>query len=180
MKRKVMFTFFLLIILTACSPYSGALPGQENQIPAQVSAAVPGQNPSREVEARSAVEDFYAALNQSAYDQAAGLYRGSYEALQGYNPDIDPGDQVSLLGAGCEFNGLMCLQVLDLSLIHENDSGEFIFEVEFANPDGSQFVLGPCCGATEEEMPPVTLFQVRVTCEQDSACRVLDLPPYVP
>jgi hypothetical protein len=180
MNLKILIAIFLLMVLTACNPGLSARPGQEIDIPAQASTAEPGQNPSREVEARSAVVDFYDNLNQGAYDQAAGLYGGSYEVLQGYNPGIDPGDRASLLEAGCKFNGLMCLRVLDLTLIHADEPREFIFSVVFANPDGSQFVLGPCCGATEEEMPPVTLFNVHVTCEQDGACRVLDLPPYVP
>jgi hypothetical protein len=32
------------------------------------------------------------------------------------------------------------------------------FTVEFTNDDGSLFVLGPCCGATEMEMSPKTQF----------------------
>lgn len=171
---------FLIMVLAACSPGLSAQPGQEIDFAAQASPAEPGQNLSREVEAGSAVVDFYARLNQGVYDQAAELYGGSYDVLQGFNPNIDPGDQASLLSAGCEFNGLMCLRVLDLTLIHANEPHKFVFDVAFANPDGSLFILGPCCGATEEIMPPVSGFTVNVACEQDGPCLVLDLPPYVP
>ena len=180
MNPKIIFTSLLLLVLTACNPGIFESPGQIIDNP--IITPTPGldSNASREVEARSALVDFYAALNQGAYPLAAELYGGSYEVLQGYNPGIDPGENASLWEAGCKFNGLMCLKVLDSALIQTDDSHGFIYEVVFANPDGSQFVLGPCCGATEDEMPPVSVFNVHVTCEQDSPCLVLDLPPYVP
>jgi hypothetical protein len=161
------------MILTACSTV-----GFEN-----AGHAVPTgheQNESLEPQAQVALVDFYATLNNGAYDQAALHYGGPYDMLQGFNPEVDPGDRISLLRAGCEFNGLMCLPVLDLLFVEVNDQQEYVFEVAFANPDGSQFILGPCCGATEEEMPPVSEFPVRVACQRDGACLVLDLPPYVP
>jgi hypothetical protein len=167
MKLKLIFVFLVLMIVTACSNGQSASNGRE-------------QNENLGPRAQAVAVDFYSALSQGAYDQAALLYGGSYEMLQGFNPEIDPTDQVKLLGAGCEFNGLMCLPVLDLSFVEVNDQQEYVFEVTFANPDGSQFILGPCCGATEEEMPPMSEFPGRVACQRDGACLVLDLPPYVP
>jgi len=32
----------------------------------------------------------------------------------------------------------------------------YVFQVKFNNPDGSLFILGPCCGASETGMPPVS------------------------
>jgi hypothetical protein len=180
MKLKMFLIPILFIMLTACSPGPVTQPGHETDTPVQVSTPVLGQNISRELEAQSAVMDYYAALNQGSYDQAVELYGGSYEELQYFNPDFDPDDRAGLLQAGCTFNGLMCLQVLDLPLIQPDEPDEFVYEVSFANPDGSLFVLGPCCGATEEEMPPVSLFTVHVTCEDEGRCLVLQLPPYVP
>lgn len=133
-----------------------------------------------ETQALTAVEDFYGLLNHKQYQRAAELYGGSYDVLIGYNPTIDNKEKSSLLRAACRFNGFVCLDILSAELIDVNDQGEFIYEVKFANPDGSEFVLGPCCGATEEEMPPTSTFSVRVVCEEDGSCLVMDLPPYLP
>jgi hypothetical protein len=70
--------------------------------------------------------------------------------------------------------------VLSVTAIDSDPQQPVMFEVAYVNPDGSRFVLGPCCGATEEEMPPVDVFTVRVNCESDDRCQVLDLPPWVP
>jgi hypothetical protein len=130
--------------------------------------------------AAQALKDFYALLHQGLYTQAAQLYGGSYEVLIGYTPTIDPTDEASLLQAGCEFNGLMCLPVLTATSVDDDAGQDFIFSVEYLNSDGTPFILGPCCGETEEVMPPVSTFTVHVRCETADVCQVLDLPPYVP
>ena len=63
--------------------------------------------------ARNTMMHFFADLNNAQYEDAALSYGGSYEVLQGYNPDIDPGDKVALLKASCEVNGLQCMQIND-------------------------------------------------------------------
>ncbi len=175
MKIKLLFGILFILILSACSLDVIAKPGVDEPVSEE-----PAQNMPGEAEARSAALAFYSALNQGAFDQAVRYYGGSYEGLEGYNPLIDPGDQAGLLKAGCEASGIMCLDVLEITLVQENEPGEYIYEVSFANPDGSLFILGPCCGATEEEMPPISAFTVHVVCDPDGICRVLDLPPYVP
>jgi hypothetical protein len=130
--------------------------------------------------AEQALKAFYELLNEGEYDRAVDLYGGSYEVLQGWNPDRDPEDFTGLLQAGCEHNGLMCLAVLNIVSVQTSDDNEFFFEIEFANPDGSLFVRGPCCGATEEEMPPQSTFTAQVVCRDGGSCLVMDLPPYVP
>jgi len=119
-------------------------------------------------------------LNHKQYQRAVKLYGGSYDVLIDYNPLIDKGDKSSLLRAACRHNGFMCLEVLSAKLIEGDDQDKFIYEVKFANPDGSEFVLGPCCGASEEEMPPKASFTVHVQCDEDGSCLVMDLPPYLP
>ncbi len=56
----------------------------------------------------------------------------------------------------------------------------YIFQVEFSNLDGSLFVLGPCCGANETEMPPVSQFEYTVSRNADHRFVVMNTPPYVP
>ena len=133
-----------------------------------------------EMQAQEALIDYYQSLNQGMYDRAVALFGGSYEELEYFNPLIDPDDKPELLRAGCEFNGFMCLQILSSVLVRVENQNEFFFDVEFANPDGSLFVLGPCCGATEETMPPMSVFTVQVSCENGGPCQVMNLPPYVP
>jgi hypothetical protein len=52
--------------------------------------------------------------------------------------------------------------------------------VEFAMPNGEPFVRGPCCGASETEMPPESEFLFAVVQSEDGEYRVQDLPVYVP
>ena len=138
------------------------------------------QAPTLVASAEESTKRFYKHLNEGEYDQAVDLYGGSYDILQSYNPDLDHEDYAALLQAGCEFNGLMCLEVLNVVSIQTSDEHEFFFEIEFANPDGSLFVRGPCCGETEEDMPSQSSFMIRVVCQDDGSCLVMDLPPYVP
>ena len=149
-------------------PAGESLPSELNQ-PAEL-----------EVQAQAVLTEYYQSLNQGMYERAVVLYGGSYEELEYFNPMIDPGDKAELLRAGCEFNGFMCLPILSSVLVLVENEHEFFFDMEFANPDGSLFVLGPCCGATEEIMPPVSVFSVQVSCDDGGLCYVLDLPPYVP
>lgn len=176
MKLQKIFVFFLLGLLSACTigqvnePGNGqeVLPAEEVEVTAFEQAA------------EAALIDFYALLNQGEYGKAVDLYGGSYEELEYFNPGMDPDDKAGLLAAACEFNGFFCLPVLSVTAIDSGPQVPLLFEVSYANPDGSRFVLGPCCGATEEEMPPMDVFTVRVNCEKEDECQVLDLPPYVP
>ncbi|HSM24011.1 MAG TPA: hypothetical protein VK856_04030 [Anaerolineaceae bacterium] len=162
------FIFLILLILSACQSTSESTADSTNDL-----------SPI-EAQAKMDLITFFEKLNQAKYQDAIPYYGGSYEVLQGYNPDIDPQDKVTLMQYGCEFNGLTCLQVYDAEILNRISETEFLYKVRFSNLDGEIFVLGPCCGATEEEMPPVSLFEIRVTCDSDSNCKVLDLPPYVP
>jgi len=76
-------------------------------------------------------------------------------------------------------SGLQCLTIRRATF--KNLQGDtYLFQVEFNNPDGSLFVLGPCCGANETEMPLVSQFEYKVTRNASGQFVVMDLPPYVP
>ena len=158
--------FCILIFLMSCaSPPTG-------------STAEPASND--ESAAKRALVDFFRLLNDGQYLDAAALYTGSYEWLIVNNPDISPADQGALLEYGCRYNGLMCLEVLSAIPDPDASPSEMGFLVEFKLADGSLFVLGPCCGEDETEMPPVSEFQYRVLLGEDGVWRVADLPPYLP
>ncbi len=168
MKPKKLIIILFLILLTACQTNVEPTTEPINDLS------------SMEAQAKVDLITFFEKLNQGQYEDAIALYGGSYEVLQGYNPDVDPQDKATLMKFGCEFNGLTCLQVYDAVIKSKNSNNEFLFEVRYSNKEGEIFELGPCCGETEEEMPPVSLFEIRVSCDAESNCKVRDLPPYVP
>ena len=123
--------------------------------------------------------DFLTLLHTENYAEAAPLYGGEYETLQASNPGIDPNDQIALWTWACDHQLLQCLEVRSATF-KELRGDSYVFQVEFSNPDGTLFVRGPCCGATETEMPSVSQFEFRVSRTEDGKFLVMDTPPYVP
>ncbi len=129
--------------------------------------------------ARQTLIDFFDCLHNKQYTQADTLYGGSYETPIDHNPGIDPQDHAALWHNVCVINGGQCLTVRTATLKDHHDD-TYIFFVEFSNADGSLFVRGPCCGATETEMPSESHFEFRVVRYPDGQFKVMDLPVYVP
>lgn len=130
-------------------------------------------------QARQTLVAFFDLLHQGQYAEADELYGGDYEVLVYFNPTLAPEDHAALWRNACTINGAQCLPVR--AATSKEQAGDVsIFNVEFSNPDGTLFVLGPCCGATETEMPPVSQFEYRVQKAADGKFVVLDLPVYVP
>ncbi len=163
-KSKAILFIALVILIAACKP----------------SVPLPPTDVSLDSIARNTLISYFADLNNAEYETAALQYGGSYEVLQGYNPEITPTDKIALLQAGCERNGLMCMQVMTAKQESVENGLTYRYKVSFRAPDGNEFVLGPCCGADETEMPPVRYFEVTVICDEENICLVMDLPPYVP
>ncbi len=122
---------------------------------------------------------FFDHLAQGEYEAAASLYGGSYETLVVFNPDLDPDDYTALWQRGCQVNGLQCLPVRTVTFNEVTLNGEYIFTVEFSNPDDSLFVLGACCGE-HPTMPHQFQFEYRVVAGSDGSFLILDLPIYIP
>lgn len=121
-------------------------------------------------------------LNAAPYQElcrAVPLYGGEYEQLQIFNPEIDPNDKVALWTWACDNQLLRCLKVRSTTF-KELVGDSSIFQVEFNNPDGTLFVLGPCCGANETEMPSVSRFEFTVTQNSEGKFVVMNMPPYLP
>jgi hypothetical protein len=131
-------------------------------------------------EARATLAGFFQLLNAGQYQAAGALYAGDYEVLADINPLVGPDDHAGLLRNACEINGYQCLKLLRVLSESQASPVEFLFTVEFANPDGSTFVRGQCCGANETDMPSQSEFRytVRMTCP--GAYQVMELPVYVP
>ena len=124
--------------------------------------------------------DFFRYLSSGKYQLAAPLYAGSYDWLINNNPEVSPADHATLLEYGCRFNGLQCLEARAIVPDGSSSGVTYSFMVEFAATDGSLFILGPCCGATETEQPPISQFHYHVLKLDNGGLGVTDLPPYVP
>ena len=132
--------------------------------------------------ARAVLVAFFDALNGGWYAEAAAQYGGSYEELIDMNPDLDPNDHAALLERACTINGFQCLKVKEIVQQVQDFPDTYTFTIEFINTDGSLFVLGACCGASETDMPPQSRFEV-IVLQVPQACnafRVQRLPVYVP
>ena len=123
--------------------------------------------------------NFLTSLHRKDYAKAAPLYGGEYEQLLVFNPEIHPDDHVALWTWVCDNQLLQCLEVRSATF-QQLVGDSYIFQVEFNNPDGSLFVLGPCCGANETEMPPTSQFEFTVTRTSAGTFVVMNTPPYVP
>lgn len=164
MKRAILL-FCLLILVTSCVT--------------KAATPVPTTLPSTTSDAQTALVKFFELLNSKQYADADLLYGGDYEQLKVFSSDTDPADHSKLWADACQLAGLQCLEVR--SATFKNLQGDtYIFQVEFSNPDGSLFVLGPCCGADATEMPPVSQFEYAVRRNADHQYVVMNLPPYVP
>jgi hypothetical protein len=142
--------------------------------------AQPNQEPSDEALAEKALTDYLTYLSEGKYQGAVDLYDGSYELLQGYNPDVDPSDHATLLEQACTHNGFRCLQPQEITYIETNSEGEFVFSVKFLDESGELLVIGPCCGGNATDSPPRSEFSLRVQKSGPGQFKTLDLPPYTP
>ena len=163
---------FLILVcilsLAACSPQ-----------PVSTLQVTQTSLPSTTSEAYDVLIGFLNLLHTKKYADAVPLYGGEYEQLQVFNTEIDPAEHVALWTWACDQQLLQCLEVR--SAIFKKLIGDsYIFQVEFNNPDGSLFVLGPCCGANETEMPPVSQFEYTVSRTIDGQFKVMNTPPYMP
>ena len=168
MQRFLLISLFVLLLLSGC----GA-----PQTPAH---AIRGTSlPATAAEAHDVLVNFLNLLHTKKYAEAVPLYGGEYEQLQVFNTEIDPSDHVALWTWACDNQLLQCLEVRSATL-KQLVGDSYIFQVEFSNPDGSLFVLGPCCGANETDMPPFSQFEYTVSRNSDCRFVVMSTPPYVP
>jgi len=157
-----------MLVLIGCTPQISSTPRQTaTTLPSTVS------------EAYDTLVNFLTFLHTKKYEEAVPLYGGEYEQLQVFNPQIDPNNRLALWASACDNQLLQCLEVRSATF-QQLVGDSYIFQVEFSNPDGTQFVLGPCCGADETEMPPISQFEYTVSRTSDGQFVVMNTPPYVP
>lgn len=155
----------------------GCRPGRARPAEVVVGAGEPTEEAAL---AQEALVTFFDKLAAGRYAEAADYFGGDYAALTGWNPDVDRSDYATLWRNGCSINGLNCLATRSVTAVDAMTGDQYLFSVEFSTREGERFVLGPCCGVTETEQPPQSLFDIRVVLGDDGRYRVIDLPPYTP
>ncbi len=137
-------------------------------------------DPEKVEAARQILTAYFELLIQGKYSEAAELYGGSYDILRGNNPTIPGDDFAGLLEAGCTLNGFVCTLSIKNEVSYAMIAPDtYRFSLELQNPDGSLFILGPCCGASEDESPPVSQFDFIVK-TTEKGYQIMTLPVYVP
>ncbi len=126
------------------------------------------------------LRDFFDTLHAGEYETAAELYGGTYDTLTDMNPDLAPIDFPALWERACTVNGFQCLRVGEILGVVRTREGECILTVQFLQENGEIFFRGPCCGADETSIPPISEFEFRVSRDDSGQYWVLDLPVYVP
>jgi hypothetical protein len=97
---------------------------------------------------KEAIIDFLASLHDKDYSKAVIAFGGDYGELRNWNPDIAPTDLAALWKAGCELNGLQCLEIRNLAFASQPDSDTIIYNIWFSNPDKITEFKDPQSGAT--------------------------------
>jgi len=164
-----LFVFAVVITSATCTPAAAGVTPTLNLSPSDDEAL-----------AVDALYAFFDALEGGNYAGAAELFGGSYEVLRGYNPTVAADDFATLWRNGCSINGLNCLKAGKVTLADRPAAGKYVFNVEFQTREGELFVVEPCCGATETDQTPLSVFPILVARGEDGRYRVLDLPPYTP
>lgn len=142
-------------------------------------------NQDSRVQAEEVLTTFFRFLNEGNYNEAVKYFEvggpdldNGWEDFSIFSPPEDRGDKAKMLANYCR-----AVTTCDLRLVikdlEEIVSGEFEFTVNFLDSEGEVFVLGPCCGATEEEMPPTKTFKFLVK-EVDGEFKVKTPPVYIP
>lgn len=175
MKRFLSIVLLMFLVTPGCSTLPAAPPATAS-VP---QTTLPTSLPSTAGEARDVLVNFLTLLHTGKYGEAVPLFGGDYEQLQVFSTEIDSSDHLALWAWACDNQLLQCLEVRSATF-KELRGDSYIFQVEFSNPDGSLFVLGPCCGANETEMPPVSQFEYTVSRNAEGKFVVMNTPPYVP
>jgi len=142
-----------------------------------LAACFVGNPQSNQDLAEQSMRTFFSTLASGQYSEAVTLYGGEYENLAGWNPDLSPTDYASLWQRGCEQNGLVCMEVMDVVNAVKTENG-FNFTVTFKTKDGERFEFYGCCGETFLE--PITEYAIALEKDEDGNYKVLSPPPYVP
>ena len=116
-----------------------------------------------QIAAQETLLTFFAYLKQAEFEKALEYFDlddSAWQDLANFSPDEVRGNRVKILENYCLAMGT-CLRAEVLDIKNETVN-EFQLLVQFINNDGNVYVYGPCCGATEAEMPSTKQFDFTV------------------
>lgn len=173
-KYLLIMTFILLgIILSGCNDsWSNQDTAQDNinivdtqAIEPQIESDINDTIQDDSIQAQETLISFFAYLSNQDFENALTLFElneadNIWERLKDFSLPEDRNDKEKILQNYCQAIGT-CLPA-NVIQIQKEDNDTYNLLVQFQNPDTSIFVLGPCCGATEEEMPSQDKFEFKV------------------
>ena len=165
--KKIVLLIGVFLFLSSCG--TSALNLNENK-----------ENIPNEAEiAENTLTAFFENLSKNEFSKAINFFSpndSDWENLKVYNEPNET-DKVKMIENYCKAT-TTCLEaeILETAKISED---EYRMIVRFLNKDGGIYVLGPCCGATEEEMPPQNEFDFTVK-KINGSFKVITPPVYVP
>lgn len=177
MKKILLPSLFVVIalILSGCSQnVSEKQPIDTQPLPIEKES---NQQPTT---AKDALITFFDSLNKNEFEKASKLFssdEADWEGLAVYSPIEDTNNKAKVLENYCKAT-LTCLKAKVLE-VKEGGSGEYTLIVQFLNNDGTTYIFGPCCGATEKEMPSKDTFDYRVK-KNNNMFKVITPPLYRP
>ena len=125
-------------------------------------------------EAEAYLREFLDHIREGSYDIASVMYAGDYQSLIEWNPDVDPGNRVALLEAGCEHQLLCDLNIREVvSGTLEGDGYRYAFMVTLERPDGSLVVWDDQDGSSRSVWPFFVI-------NDNGVLRSHSLPLYLP
>jgi hypothetical protein len=136
--------------------------------------------------AKNTLVAFFDYLSKNEFEKALGLFSPddntdiggfSWEGLADFSLPAERNNKAKVLENYCKATGT-CLKAKVLE-VKKGTGDNYDLVVQFLNADGSVFVKGPCCGATEETMPSTSKFDFKVK-KINNAFKVLTNPVYIP
>lgn len=179
---------FVFILLAATTVYVVTRALEKERYESVEKAVLVRTEPLDDITAaKDALEGFFLALHEGDHASAVTFLgipehdmdgnAPSWDWLRIFSPEERREDKAMVLAEYCDAVRTCLPVVIEDSVRNEDDS--FSFTVHFLKDDGTIFVLGPCCGATEEEMPPQRTFAFTVK-KIEGIYKVMDVPVYVP
>lgn len=123
---------------------------------------------------------FFDLISQQKFDEAVPLLSSDFELQENlraydYNHTGNPAEMLQTYCDGVP----TCLKTRVLKT-ERTGNYEYTLTVQFINPDGSTYIFGPCCGASEEDMPSTDTFTYVVKKDFEDKMVVMTLPLYRP
>lgn len=94
-------------------------------------------------------------------DEFDGCGNYSWEGLESFSRQEERNNKAKVL-ENCAHTTKEATLKPNIIGIQKYSEGKYIFTVQFFKNDGSILVEGPCCGATEEQMPSLDKFEYKV------------------